>query len=84
MKRTRICYDISNIKIIEPIGYLEMIWLIKKSELILTDSGGLQKESYFFSKPCVVLRNETEWVELVENKFNVLTGSNFEKIIKDL
>lgn len=73
--------DISNIKIIEPIGYLEMIWLIKKSELILTDSGGLQKESYFFSKPCVVLRNETEWVELVENKFNVLTGSNFEKII---
>jgi len=73
--------DISNIKIIEPIGYLEMIWLIKKSELILTDSGGLQKESYFFSKPCVVLRNETEWVELVENKFNVLTGSNFQKII---
>ena len=67
---------------IEPIGYLEMVWLIKNCELIITDSGGLQKESYFFSKPCVVLRNETEWVELVDNKFNALAGSDFELIIE--
>jgi UDP-GlcNAc3NAcA epimerase len=74
--------DVSNIKMIEPIGYLEMVWLIKNCELIITDSGGLQKESYFFSKPCVVLRNETEWVELVDNKFNALAGSDFELIIE--
>ncbi|MEA3228652.1 MAG: UDP-N-acetylglucosamine 2-epimerase (non-hydrolyzing), partial [Campylobacterota bacterium] len=70
-----------NIQVIEPVGYLEMIWLIQNSSIIMTDSGGLQKEAFFFKKPCITLRDETEWVELVENNFNVLTGADKEKII---
>jgi len=73
--------NIKNIKVIEPIGYLEMIWLIDNSFLIMTDSGGLQKEAFFFKKPCITLREETEWVELVKNKFNILVGANKNQII---
>ena len=62
--------------IINPVGYLEMVWLIKKCKFIITDSGGLQKESYFFQKHCIVLRDETEWIELIKNKFNVLVGAS--------
>ena len=58
---------------IEPVGYMQMVTLIKKSELIITDSGGLQKEAFFFSKPCVTVRNETEWVELLDIGANVLS-----------
>jgi UDP-GlcNAc3NAcA epimerase len=65
-----------NLKIIEPISYLEIIHLLEKSTIVATDSGGLQKEAYFFKKPCITLRNETEWVELVENGFNHLTGAD--------
>ncbi len=57
---------------IDPVGYLEMLYLIKHSGLVLTDSGGLQKEAYFLKKYCITLRDETEWVELVEQKFNFL------------
>ncbi|HHD79234.1 MAG TPA: UDP-N-acetylglucosamine 2-epimerase (non-hydrolyzing), partial [Epsilonproteobacteria bacterium] len=64
-----------------PVGYLEMVWLIGNCELIMTDSGGLQKEAFFFKKPCITLRDETEWVELVENGFNVLVGADKEKIV---
>jgi len=71
----------SNIIIIDPVGYLEMVWLIDNCELVMTDSGGLQKEAYFFSKPCITLRDETEWVELVEIGANVLVGANKDKII---
>ena len=53
--------------IIEPASFLEMIVLEQKSEMVITDSGGVQKEAYFFNKPCIILRPETEWVELVEN-----------------
>ena len=49
--------------------------------MVITDSGGLQKEAFFFKKPCITLRDETEWVELVENNFNVLAGANKEKIL---
>lgn len=69
-------------KILEPIGYLEMINLIKYSSLIITDSGGLQKEAFFFDKFCVTTRDETEWVELVENNFNILAGANENTIIE--
>ncbi len=72
----------SKIDIIDPVGYLEMIYLIKNSQMILTDSGGLQKEAYFFGKPCITLRDETEWVELVKNRFNVLVGADKEQIIE--
>jgi len=70
-----------NISIIEPIGYLKMVYLIKNATMIMTDSGGLQKEAFFFEKPCITLRDETEWVELIQNKFNVLAGADKEKII---
>tara|TARA_B110000908_G_C10260647_1_gene458998 strand:+ start:2172 stop:3251 length:1080 start_codon:yes stop_codon:yes gene_type:complete len=74
-------YDLElKVKTIDPVGYIEVIRLIKNSNLVLTDSGGLQKEAYFFKKPCVTLREQTEWVELIENKVNVLVGSNEIKI----
>ena len=73
--------DTQNLTIIEPVGYLEMVWLIDNCALVMTDSGGLQKEAYFFQKPCITLRDETEWVELVEHGFNILVGADREKII---
>ncbi len=73
--------DTSGLTIIEPIGYLEMVWLIDNCDLVMTDSGGLQKEAYFFEKKCITLRDETEWVELVENGFNVLVGADKMQII---
>lgn len=75
-------YQLSpNITLIEPVGYLEMIWLIDHCSLVMTDSGGLQKEAYFFHKPCMTLRDETEWVELVACGANVLVGANKGTII---
>ncbi|MCD4731258.1 MAG: UDP-N-acetylglucosamine 2-epimerase (non-hydrolyzing) [Bacteroidales bacterium] len=70
-----------NVHFIEPVGYLEMLYLLNNSELVMTDSGGLQKEAYFFEKPCVTLRFETEWTELVENGFNIVSTPNFDKIL---
>ncbi len=59
-----------------PLGYLEMLALLKTCKLVATDSGGLQKEAYFFQKPCLTLRSETEWVELVEIGANVVCGTD--------
>jgi UDP-GlcNAc3NAcA epimerase len=73
--------DTANLTLIDPVGYLEMVWLIDNCSLVMTDSGGLQKEAYFFKKPCITLRDETEWVELVENGFNVLVGADKMKIL---
>ncbi|TVQ08065.1 MAG: UDP-N-acetylglucosamine 2-epimerase (non-hydrolyzing) [Bacteroidetes bacterium] len=70
-----------NIIVTEPVGYLNMIWLLKNCSMVMTDSGGLQKEAYFFQKPCITLRNETEWTELTTAGVNILTGSNNEKIL---
>lgn len=70
-----------NIILIDPVGYLEMLWLIKNCEVVLTDSGGLQKEAYFFSKPCITLRNETEWLELIQEEVNILAGVDPSNII---
>ena len=67
---------------IEPVGYLEMLWLLKNCSLVLTDSGGVQKEAFFFRKPCVTMRDQTEWVELIEQGVNVLSGADVEIIIK--
>lgn len=67
--------------IIPPVSFLEMILLENNSSLIVTDSGGVQKEAFFLKKPCIVLREETEWVELVENGNAVLTGPDQTKII---
>lgn len=74
--------NLKGLTIIEPVGYLEMVWLLDHCDLIMTDSGGLQKEAFFFCKPCVTLRDETEWVELVENKFNILAGVDEDEIIQ--
>ncbi len=65
-----------NVHIIEPVGYLEMIHLLKKSKVVVTDSGGLQKEAYFFNKFCVTIREQTEWIELVQGNYNILVGSD--------
>jgi UDP-GlcNAc3NAcA epimerase len=70
-----------NLTMIDPVGYLEMVWLVDNCLIVMTDSGGLQKEAYFFSKPCITLRDETEWVELIEIGANVLVGANKDKII---
>ena len=69
------------IKIIEPVSFLDMIALEKNASLVMTDSGGVQKESFFFERPCVILRPETEWVEIVEHKAGVLTGADYDKIM---
>ena len=60
------------IKLIEPVGYLEMLQLLNQCKVVYTDSGGLQKEAYFLKKPCITLRNTTEWVETVEQNVNTL------------
>jgi len=67
--------------IIEPVGYLDMLKLLRHARLALTDSGGLQKEALFLETPCVTLREETEWIETVEAGGNVLTGSNRDKVV---
>ena len=71
----------SNMIILEPQGYLQMISLLKNCRMVMTDSGGLQKEAYFFSKPCITLRTETEWVELVNSGVNKLGGYKKENIL---
>ena len=73
-----------NIYICGPVGYLEMLWLTMHSFLVITDSGGLQKESFFLNKPCLVLREETEWTELVECGANILVGSNINLILNNI
>ena len=67
---------------IEPVGYFDMVELLLHSAIVLTDSGGVQKEAFFFAKPCVTLRDETEWVELVEKGFNVLAGAGQVRIVE--
>jgi len=67
-------------KLIDPVGYFDMIMLLKSCEMVITDSGGVQKEAFFFGKHCITLREQTEWVELVDNGFNILVGSDSEKL----
>ena len=69
-------------QVLEPVGYLEMIWLLKHCNAVVSDSGGVQKEAFFFKKPCITMRDQTEWVELIENGVNVLAGADTQKIIE--
>ncbi len=82
-KHQHILDEYSNSKtllLIEPVSFLEMIRLESRCKLVITDSGGVQKESFFFNKPCVVMREETEWIELVKNGNAILCGSDPQKI----
>ena len=71
----------TSLTIIDPVGYFDMLELLKHCKLVMTDSGGLQKEAFFFQKFCITLRDETEWVELVKGGFNLLAGADEEKIL---
>ncbi len=71
-----------NIRVIEPVSYINMVMLERHAHLILTDSGGVQKEAYFHGVPCITLRHETEWVETVEAGWNVLAGTDTQRILE--
>jgi len=72
----------NNVHIVPPAGYFEMLWLQAHCNKVATDSGGVQKEAYFHGKYCITLRDETEWVELVENGLNELVGADAARIAK--
>jgi len=83
--RTRKIMEVNGLhtefKVIEPLGYFGIIELLKNSALVITDSGGMQKEAFFFEKFCITVRNETEWTELVEHNYNFLTGPDYDAIL---
>ncbi|MGU5725786.1 non-hydrolyzing UDP-N-acetylglucosamine 2-epimerase [Aeromonas caviae] len=70
-----------DVHLIDPVGYFEMVWLLDNCQLVLTDSGGVQKEAFFFGKYCVTMRDQTEWVELVDVGANILVGADTANII---
>lgn len=76
------CLDlVENLILVEPLSFLEMLRMEKAAKVILTDSGGVQKEAFFFKVPCITMREETEWVETVELGWNTITGSSSEAIL---
>ena len=72
----------TDFRIIKPLGYFDMLQLLSNCSIVITDSGGLQKEACFFKKFCVTLREQTEWTELIKNGYSILAGSNSKKILK--
>ena len=78
LENNQLKYDLT---FIEPVGYFDMLELLKKCKMIVSDSGGLQKEAFFNKKHCIIVREETEWVELVENGFATIVGSDKQKML---
>ncbi|NQE44552.1 hypothetical protein C5S31_00845 [ANME-1 cluster archaeon GoMg2] len=72
----------AHVKLIKPVGYFEFLKLMNHAKKILTDSGGVQKEAYILKVPCVTLRETTEWIETVEDGWNVLVGADKRKIVE--
>ncbi len=72
---------VADFTIIEPVGYFDMITLLQNCSLVITDSGGLQKEAFFFQKFCITTREQTEWVELIENGYNFIAGTETHQIV---
>lgn len=81
LKKLNLSFE-SHVKTIDPIGYFEMLAYEQSCDFILTDSGGVQKEAFFFEKPCITMRDSTEWVELVESGWNTLVGAETDRIIE--
>ena len=73
-----------NVIVTKPVGYLDFIFLQKNAKKVLTDSGGIQKEAYILKVPCITIRDNTEWIETVEDGWNVLVGSNKETILNSI
>jgi len=72
----------ANVMVIDPVGYLEMLYLTMNASKVLTDSGGLQKEAYFLGRQCITMRTETEWVETLHDDWNIVTGPDPGKILR--
>ena len=83
MERFGVAFS-EKVKVVPPISYKEVLILEKNALVIITDSGGVQREAYFFKVPCVIPRNETEWVELVDSGWHRLSGQESERIVSDL
>jgi UDP-N-acetylglucosamine 2-epimerase len=71
----------SRLTFLDPVGYFDIIALEKSARMLLTDSGGMQKEAYWLKVPCITLRDETEWVETVASGWNILTGAERDRIV---
>jgi len=84
MRLQRLIREAKGIQLIDPVCYLDMLKLEKHAKVILTDSGGVQKEAYWFRVPCVTLREETEWMETIRSGWNVLAGSRTKSIVEEV
>ena len=74
----------AGLHVVPPVGYLESLSLVKNARVVATDSGGLQKEAYFFATPCVTVRDTSEWVETIESGWNVLVGADGDALARAL